>query len=205
MYLLQQPSHLARSADLSSEVLQPADLLREILVKLPSKTVFGFTLVSSYWNKTITDPELTCLLKVPRNPSAIFHRRLVLQENDDVVKYIHIPLEGVTRGGRVRVRRSPYVSTRVVQIMIKKVEPTKLLTTWLESCSSKEPRSCGIFQVLAEKPQLHKVEIYPRNGQLLVICKNWALGCCRGIISSSSEAPATRNRRHPVQDHISGT
>nr|XP_017224957.1 PREDICTED: F-box protein At5g07610-like [Daucus carota subsp. sativus] len=82
-------------------------LLREILVKLPPKTVFGFTLVSSHWNKTIADPELTCLLKVPRNPSAVFVRRLVLQEDHDVVKYTHIPLEGVTRGGRVRVRRSP--------------------------------------------------------------------------------------------------
>ncbi|KAL1802339.1 hypothetical protein ACET3Z_030986 [Daucus carota] len=84
----------------SSEVLESADLLREILVKLPPKTVFGFTLVSSHWNKTITDPELTCLLKVPRNPSAVFVRRLVLQEDHDVVKYTHIPLEGVTRGGR---------------------------------------------------------------------------------------------------------
>ncbi|XP_017224962.2 F-box protein At5g07610 [Daucus carota subsp. sativus] len=94
-------------SDPSSEVLESADLLREILVKLPPKTVFGFTLVSSHWNKTITDPELTCLLKVPRNPSAVFVRRLVLQEDHDVVKYTHIPLEGVTRGGRVRVRRSP--------------------------------------------------------------------------------------------------
>ncbi|XP_017224959.2 F-box protein At5g07610 [Daucus carota subsp. sativus] len=94
-------------SDPSSEVLESADLLREILVKLPPKTVFGFTLVSSHWNKTITDPELTCLLKVPRNPSAVFVRRLVLQEDHDVVKYTHIPLEGVIRGGRVRVRRSP--------------------------------------------------------------------------------------------------
>ncbi|XP_017224960.2 uncharacterized protein LOC108201174 [Daucus carota subsp. sativus] len=75
-------------SDPPSEVLESADLLREILVKLPPKTVFGFTLV-------------------PQNPSAVFVRRLVLQEDHDVVKYTHIPLEGVTRGGRVRVRRSP--------------------------------------------------------------------------------------------------
>ncbi|KAL1802338.1 hypothetical protein ACET3Z_030985 [Daucus carota] len=87
-------------SDLSSEVLESADLLREILVKLPPKTVFGFTLVSSQWNKTITDPELTCLLKVPRNPSAVFVRRLVLQENDDVVKYTHIPLKPEFDGRR---------------------------------------------------------------------------------------------------------
>lgn len=91
-------------SDPSSEVLETAELLEEILAKLPAKTVFGFTTVSRYWNKVITDPQLVCRLKVPRNPTAVFVSRLVLHNND--VKFTQIPLEGVTGGGGAKVRRT---------------------------------------------------------------------------------------------------
>lgn len=89
-------------SDPSSEVLETTELLEQILVKLPIKTVFGFTLVSTYWNRVIV--KLVCRLKVPRNPAAVFVGRLVLHNND--VKFTHIPLEGVTGAAGGKVRRT---------------------------------------------------------------------------------------------------
>ncbi|KAK1366793.1 F-box domain-containing protein [Heracleum sosnowskyi] len=91
-------------SDPSSEVLETTDLLQQILAKLPAKMVFGFTLVSRYWNEVIIDPKLVCHLKVPRNPTAVFVRRSVM--HNDNVKFTHIPLEGVAGGGGARIRRS---------------------------------------------------------------------------------------------------
>ncbi|KAL8124350.1 uncharacterized protein LOC141718061 [Apium graveolens] len=87
------------------------------------------------------------------------------------------------------------VQTRLPMIygQIMKVEASKLLTTLLEPCSSKEPHSCGIFQVSAKKPQVFlpnsfshvkdveyiskdKVEIYPRKGEVWAIYKNRVAG-----------------------------
>lgn len=137
-------------SDPSSKVLETADLLKEILVKLPAKTVFRFTLVSRYWNKVITDPKLVCRLKVPRNPIAVCVSRLVLH-NDDV-KFTLIPLEGVTGGAGAKIRRTP-VSLNLFQNENFTHVPFVIEHSGhgLMICSSCEPSSYFLYNPATKK------------------------------------------------------